>query len=92
MNMSVKILPLMNVLWLGMVLMWVGIIVRMAAEPLSRRRRSAPSSSTRRRARVKAEVPSEDERGEVEEDEGHKGAERDDSYYEDLLEEELKRM
>jgi cytochrome c-type biogenesis protein CcmF len=108
-NMTFKVLPLMNVLWFGMILMWLGLIIRMVAEPLARRRRqgrAAPASSRRRHrpAEPAKEVPEDEEDEEPEdedddyEDEGDEEEEeepagkRDDSYYEDLLEQELKRI
>ncbi|NIP36206.1 MAG: hypothetical protein GWN18_14785, partial [Thermoplasmata archaeon] len=50
-NMTFKVLPLMNVLWLGMVLMWLGLIIRMVAEPMARRRRQALAGTSARRRR-----------------------------------------
>jgi len=109
-NMTLKVLPLMNVLWLGMILMWLGLILRMVAEPLARRRRAAlaPVTTRKRRSReakVEDRVrPYEEDEEEPEEepedeDDAEEGPEeeqaegqRDDSYYEDLLEKELERI
>ena len=104
-NMTFKVLPLMNVLWLGMILMWLGLVIRMVAEPLARRRRkaTAPTASQKRRGRTiepedefddevedEDELDAEEEPGDTED--GEPEGERDDSYYEDLLEKELKRI
>jgi cytochrome c biogenesis factor len=88
MNMSVKTLPLMNVLWLGMVLMWIGIIVRMVAEPLTRRRRGEGAKKREPEPYGPTEEDEEPPDGTDEGDEGDK----DDAYYEDLLEKELERL
>ncbi len=104
-NLGVKVLPLMSVLWTGMVLMWVGITIRMVAEPLAKRRRQArlvdgepEEVEDEDLDKDRDEDLDEEEEGdeEFDEDEGDEGSvdedERDDSYYEDLLEEELKRI
>ncbi len=89
MNMSVKTLPLMNVLWLGMVLMWIGIVIRLVAEPLSKRRAGASAARAGRDKKKRTEVVKE----RVREERPPAGeTERDDEYYEDLLERELKRI
>ena len=118
-NMTFKVLPLMNVLWLGMILMWLGLVIRMVAEPLARRRRKATDPTTTRKRRGRTTEPEDefddeegheddielddDEETETEDEldaeeepedteEGEPEGKRDDSYYEDLLEKELKRI
>ena len=68
-NMTFKVLPLMNVLWLGMVLMWLGIAIRMVAEPLAKRRRTAiAQASPHRWVRREMDATEDDEEEDGEED------------------------
>jgi cytochrome c-type biogenesis protein CcmF len=97
-NMNIKVLPLMNVLWAGLYLMALGIIGRMGFEAWARMRRRSPASDSEQDEDLELSDEGElDEEGEYEEDEEELEEEtepeedRDDSYYEDLLEAELKR-
>lgn len=104
-NLTVTILPLMSILWAGMYLMMFGIAGRMVTEFMLRRKRSKRELASDDTEDLEVE-PEEDDsdydedgdyqyEGEDEEEEEDSTVEeekRDDSYYEDLLEEELKRI
>lgn len=104
-NISVTVLPYMNALWLGMYLMMFGIAARMFTEFMLRRKRSqreiAGDDTEDLDVEPEEDDPDYDEEGDYqydgedgneEEDPTTEDEDRDDSYYEDLLEEELKRM
>ena len=102
-HLDVTTLPLMNVLWAGMYLMMFGIALRMGIEVLAKRGRSSRTGATDMQdeepeVEEEEEEPSDEPKDEGdlldEEDPGMETEEEslDDSYYEDLLEEELKRI
>ncbi len=97
-NLTVTVLPLMTVLWAGMYLMMAAIVVRGVADYLMKRRRSRGLSLEEVDAEADeeggVEPPAEEDEGahEEEEEDASTAEDRDDSYYEDLLEKELKRM
>jgi cytochrome c-type biogenesis protein CcmF len=103
-NVSVTILPFMNALWLGMYLMMFGIAARVFFEFMIRRKRSQRELVDDDTEDLEVEPEEDDsdydedgdyqyEDEEVEEEDSAIDEEkRDDSYYEDMLEEELKRI
>jgi cytochrome c biogenesis factor len=93
-DMQVKVLPLMSVLWLGMWLMAAGMFMRLMAE-LARPRKKMGKEGVEKRAERRRTLRAErDETGEEEpEDEDIiEPEDRDDGYYDDLIERELEDM
>jgi len=101
-NLTVTVLPLMTVLWAGMYLMMVAIVIRGTTDYLIKRRRprglpgSDAADDGQEAGTTPAVVEEDGEEPEDGEDDGEDEAvpsdDRDDSYYEDMLEKELKRM
>lgn len=91
-NLQIKILPWMSVLWSGMWLMAIGIIIRLVMD-YTRPSTRKSDSRVQKRARMRSQVSSEETKeaeestGEIEDFE-----EKSDKYYEDLIEDELKNM
>jgi cytochrome c-type biogenesis protein CcmF len=92
-NLQIKILPWMPLLWSGMWLMAIGIVIRLIVDYTRPSITQHPESRAQRRARMRTQVPYE-EPEEIEEAIGESEdlEEKSDDYYEDLIEEELKNM
>jgi hypothetical protein len=93
-NLEVKILPLMSVLWLGMWLMAAGIFMRLMAE-LARPKMKIEKERIEGRAGRRKALRAERDEAEKEEEEGEditEPEEKDEDYYDDLIERELEEM
>ncbi len=89
---NVKVLPWMSLLWSGMWLLAVGIVIRLVVD-YTRPRITPQSSRVQRRARMRTQM--EEEEGFEESDEPYEPEnleEKSDEYYDDLIEEELRKL
>jgi cytochrome c-type biogenesis protein CcmF len=92
-NLQVKILPWMSLLWTGMWLLAVGILIRLVVD-YTRPRISPQSSRIQKRARMRTQMEQE-EQEEFDEDEPYEPEDiedKSDEYYDDLIEDELRKM
>jgi len=90
-DLQVKILPLMSVLWLGMWLMAAGIFMRLMAE-FARPKKKIEKERIKGRSERRKALRAEKEESAEEEEETIEPEERDEDYYDDLIERELEEM
>jgi cytochrome c biogenesis factor len=93
-TLTIKILPWMSFLWAGMWIMAGGILLRIVVD-LTRPKAIKGETRAQMRARMRTKRDPEDIEGEIEEDVpappiDHE--EKSDEYYEDLIEEELRKL